>query len=38
MMQLGPNFDKLTPTKRTELLNDPNIDRNIADIVLKNWF
>ena len=33
-LQLGPNFDKLTPTTRTERLDDP-LDRNIVDLLLK---
>ena len=35
MLQLGPNVDKLTHTKRTDRLDDPHIDRNIVDLLLK---
>ena len=33
MLQLEPYFDKLTPTKRTERLDDPHRDRNIVDLL-----
>ena len=35
MLQLGPDFEKLTPMKRIERLNDPHLDRNIVDLLLK---
>ena len=38
MMQSDPNFDTLTPTKRTARLNEPHIDRHIADRLLKTGY
>ena len=35
MLQLEPNFGNLTPTKRTERISDPLLDRNIVDLLLK---
>ena len=35
MIQLEPNFDKPTHTKRTERLGDHHLDRHIVDLLLK---
>ena len=35
MIQLDPNLDKLTHTKRTDRLEDHHLDRNIADLLLE---